>query len=78
MNLKIISLSFSFIIIGISIGSYALISIRDLCLSQENFSERMNHIGRFIPIILVISFLLKFIINLIFLYIKDLFLLQNY
>ncbi len=78
MNLKIISLSFSFIIIGISIGSYALISIRDLCLSQENFSERMNHIGRFIPIILVISFLLKFIINLIFLYIKDLFSLQNY
>ena len=69
--LKIISLSFSFFIIGISIGSYALISIRDLCLTNSNYAERMNHIGLFIPLILVISFLLKVAINFIFLILKD-------
>ena len=76
--LKIISLILSFFIIVISICSYALISIRDLCLTNSNFADRMNHIGLFIPIILVISFLIKVTINLIFLIIKDWFNLQNF
>ena len=76
--LKIISLSLSFFIIGISIGSYALISIRNLCLTNSNSADRMNHIGLFIPIILVIAFLIKVIINLIFLLIKDWLKLENF
>ena len=69
--IPIIALIFALVISGISVGSYALISIRDLCLTKGNLSDRMNHIGLFIPIIIVISYLIKFIINLLFFEIYD-------
>lgn len=77
-TLIIISLIFSFIVTGISVGSYALISIRDLCLTKDNLAERMNHIGSFIPTILVIAFLLKVIINLLFFEIKEQYFYDNH
>ena len=35
-------------------------------MTKGNLSDRMNHIGLFIPIIIVISYLIKFILNLLF------------
>ena len=76
--IPIIALIFALVISGISVGSYALISIRDLCLTKGNLSDRMNHIGLFIPIIIVISYLIKFIINLLFFEIYDGWLEKDY